>query len=53
MLLERGDKVRIFDNMFRGDRDKVAELVDGTATSSSSTRTSATAAPSTRAMKGC
>jgi UDP-glucose 4-epimerase len=27
MLLERGDKVRLFDNMFRGDRDKVAELV--------------------------
>jgi UDP-glucose 4-epimerase len=25
-LLERGYKVRIFDNMFRGDRDKVAEL---------------------------
>jgi UDP-glucose 4-epimerase len=28
MLLERGYRVRIFDNMFRGDRDKVAELVD-------------------------
>jgi UDP-glucose 4-epimerase len=27
MLLERGHKVRIFDNMFRGDRDKVAEWV--------------------------
>ncbi|SHE68636.1 NAD-dependent epimerase/dehydratase family protein [Streptoalloteichus hindustanus] len=27
MLLEKGYKVRIFDNMFRGDRDKVAELV--------------------------
>ena len=27
MLLERGYKVRLFDNMFRGDRDKVAELV--------------------------
>ncbi len=27
MLLERGYRVRIFDNMFRGDRDKVAELV--------------------------
>jgi len=27
MLLERDYKVRIFDNMFRGDRDKVAELV--------------------------
>ena len=27
MLLERGDKVRLFDNMFRGDRDKVAEWV--------------------------
>jgi UDP-glucose 4-epimerase len=27
MLLERGDKVRLFDNMFRGDRAKVAELV--------------------------
>lgn len=25
MLLERGHKVRIFDNMFRGDRDKVAQ----------------------------
>jgi len=27
-LLERGYKVRIFDNMFRGDRDAVAELVN-------------------------
>jgi UDP-glucose 4-epimerase len=27
MLLEKGYKVRIFDNMFRGDRDRVAELV--------------------------
>lgn len=27
MLLERGYQVRLFDNMFRGDRDKVAELV--------------------------
>jgi UDP-glucose 4-epimerase len=27
MLLDRGYNVRIFDNMFRGDRDKVAELV--------------------------
>jgi UDP-glucose 4-epimerase len=27
MLLERGHKVRIFDNMFRGDRDKVAQWV--------------------------
>ncbi|GGM05044.1 MULTISPECIES: NAD-dependent epimerase/dehydratase family protein [Micromonospora] len=27
MLLEKGYRVRIFDNMFRGDRDKVAELV--------------------------
>jgi UDP-glucose 4-epimerase len=27
MLLDRGYDVRIFDNMFRGDRDKVAELV--------------------------
>jgi UDP-glucose 4-epimerase len=27
MLLERGDKVRVFDNMFRGDRDTVAEWV--------------------------
>jgi UDP-glucose 4-epimerase len=27
MLLDRGYRVRIFDNMFRGDRDKVAELV--------------------------
>ena len=27
MLLERGYRVRIFDNMFRGDRDKAAELV--------------------------
>src|SRR3712207_2599315 len=27
MLLERGHKVRVFDNMFRGDRDKVAEWV--------------------------
>ena len=27
MLLERGYRIRIFDNMFRGDRDKVAELV--------------------------
>jgi UDP-glucose 4-epimerase len=26
LLLERGYRVRIFDNMFRGDRDKVAEL---------------------------
>ncbi len=26
-LLERGYKVRIFDNMFRGDRDAVAKLV--------------------------
>jgi len=26
-LLERGYQVRIFDNMFRGDRDAVAELV--------------------------
>lgn len=28
MLLERGYRVRIFDNMFRGDRDKVAKLVE-------------------------
>lgn len=28
MLLERGYNVRLFDNMFRGDRDKVAELVN-------------------------
>jgi UDP-glucose 4-epimerase len=27
MLLDRGYHVRIFDNMFRGDRDQVAELV--------------------------
>ncbi|MDT0530854.1 NAD-dependent epimerase/dehydratase family protein [Micromonospora sp. DSM 115977] len=27
MLLEKGYRVRIFDNMFRGDRDRVAELV--------------------------
>lgn len=27
MLLERGHKVRVFDNMFRGDREKVAEWV--------------------------
>jgi len=27
MLLERGYRVRIFDNMFRGDWDKVAQLV--------------------------
>ena len=27
MLLERGYNVRIFDNMFRGDRDRVADLV--------------------------
>jgi UDP-glucose 4-epimerase len=27
MLLERGAKVRLFDNMFRGDRDMVAEWV--------------------------
>jgi UDP-glucose 4-epimerase len=27
MLLERGDEVVLFDNMFRGDRDKVAEWV--------------------------
>jgi UDP-glucose 4-epimerase len=27
MLLERGYRVRIFDNMLRGDRDRVAELV--------------------------
>lgn len=26
MLLDRGYNVRIFDNMFRGDRDRVAEL---------------------------
>lgn len=26
LLVERGYQVRIFDNMFRGDRDKVAEL---------------------------
>ena len=29
MLLERDYKIRIFDNMFRGDRDKMAELVAG------------------------
>ena len=34
MLLERGYHVRIFDNMFRGDRDKMAELAAGRATSS-------------------
>ncbi|GIG39612.1 NAD-dependent epimerase/dehydratase family protein [Cellulomonas phragmiteti] len=28
MLLERGYKVRIFDNMFRGDRDAVGRLVE-------------------------
>src|SRR4029450_246483 len=27
MLIERGDDVVLFDNMFRGDRDKVAEWV--------------------------
>jgi UDP-glucose 4-epimerase len=27
LLLEKGYRVRIFDNMWRGDRDKVAELV--------------------------
>jgi UDP-glucose 4-epimerase len=27
MLLEHGYNVRLFDNMFRGDRDRVAELV--------------------------
>ncbi|MER7165132.1 NAD-dependent epimerase/dehydratase family protein [Micromonospora sp. NPDC000207] len=27
LLLDKGYRVRIFDNMFRGDRDKVAELV--------------------------
>lgn len=27
MLLERGYHVRIFDNMFRGDRERIAELV--------------------------
>ncbi|MEV4202121.1 NAD-dependent epimerase/dehydratase family protein [Micromonospora globbae] len=27
MLLEKGYKVRIFDNMFRGDRDRINELV--------------------------
>ena len=27
MLLSRGYNVRLFDNMFRGDRDRVAELV--------------------------
>jgi UDP-glucose 4-epimerase len=27
MLLDRGYNVRLFDNMFRGDREKVAELV--------------------------
>ncbi|MGW1060320.1 NAD-dependent epimerase/dehydratase family protein [Micromonospora rubida] len=27
LLLEKGYRVRIFDNMFRGDRDRVAELV--------------------------
>jgi UDP-glucose 4-epimerase len=26
MLLDRGYNVRLFDNMFRGDRDKIAEL---------------------------
>ncbi|HEY0641641.1 MAG TPA: NAD-dependent epimerase/dehydratase family protein [Pseudonocardiaceae bacterium] len=29
MLLERGYKVRIFDNMFRGDRDAIAALAAG------------------------
>ncbi|SBT37620.1 NAD-dependent epimerase/dehydratase family protein [Micromonospora auratinigra] len=29
MLLEKGYRVRIFDNMFRGDRDRIAELVAG------------------------
>jgi UDP-glucose 4-epimerase len=28
MLLEKGYRVRIFDNMFRGDRDAVQQLVD-------------------------
>src|SRR5918995_141143 len=28
-LLEKGYRVRIFDNMFRGDRDAVAALVEG------------------------
>ncbi|WP_405095259.1 NAD-dependent epimerase/dehydratase family protein [Micromonospora sp. NBC_01412] len=27
LLLEKGYRVRIFDNMFRGDRDRVADLV--------------------------
>ena len=29
MLLERGYRVRVFDNMFRGDRDAMARLVAG------------------------
>lgn len=30
MLLEHGYRVRVFDNMFRGDRDRIAELaIDG------------------------
>lgn len=28
MLLERGYRVRLFDNMFRGDRDRVAKLCE-------------------------
>jgi UDP-glucose 4-epimerase len=28
MLLERGYRVRLFDNMFRGDRDRVAQLCE-------------------------
>jgi UDP-glucose 4-epimerase len=28
MLLERGYRVRIFDNMVRGDRDRIAQLVE-------------------------
>lgn len=28
LLLERGYRVRVFDNMFRGDRDKIAKLAE-------------------------
>ena len=47
LLLERGYRMRIMDNMVRGDRDAVAAW-PGPATSSWSSRTCGTAAPCTR-----
>jgi UDP-glucose 4-epimerase len=52
ILLEKDYKIRIFDNMFRGDRDKMAELV-GTGRVELIDQDVRYAASVRRAMRGC